>query len=120
MMNRIEYVSSIDFSNIINNPDFNDKRIISGIIRYFDEAMGLYDVLGNSRFVKINACQNNDFSVSFNIELASKQDTDVLQSIIESNRTISIYGRTFEAGSFRLADNTISIKMSPINCASPL
>ena len=119
-MNRIEYVSSIDFSNIINNPDFNDKRIISGIIRYFDEVMGLYDVLGNCRFVKINACQNNDFSVSFNIELASKQDTDMLQSIIESNRTISIYGRTFEAGSFRLADNTISIKMSPINCASPL
>ena len=121
-MNRIEYVSTINF-NSTTSPDSNDKSIISGIIKYFDESMGLYNVVGDKSFAKINACENKDLSVSFNIELASKQDTDVLQSIIESNRMISIYGRTFEAGSFRLSDNTISIKMSPvnqINYASPL
>ena len=121
-MNRIEYVSTINF-NSTTSPDSNDKSIISGIIKYFDESMGLYNVVGDKSFIQINACENADLSVSFNIELASKQDTDVLQSIIESNRIIGIYGRTFEAGSFRLSDNTISIKMSPvnqINYASPL
>ena len=79
--------------------------------------------MGDKSFIQINACENADLSVSFNIELASKQDTDVLKSIIDSNWIIGIYGRTFESGSFRLSDNTISIKMSPvnqINYASPL
>ena len=49
-MNRIEYVSSINFANEAN-PDFNDQSIISGIIKYFDEAMGIYNLVGDSHWV---------------------------------------------------------------------
>ena len=76
-MNRIEYVSSINFANEAN-PDFNDQSIISGIIKYFDEAMGIYNLVGDKSFKHINACSNYDGSVSFNIELNSNHEADVL------------------------------------------
>lgn len=120
-MNRIEYVSSINFANEAN-PDFNDQSIISGIIKYFDEAMGIYNLVGDKSFKHINACSNCDGSVSFNIELNSNHEADVLESIATSNSMINIYGRTFETEYGRVNDITVMVKVRPvqINYASSL
>ena len=120
-MNRIEYVSSINFVNEAN-PDFNDQSIISGIIKYFDEAMGIYNLVGDKSFKRINACSNYDGSVSFNIELNSNHEADVLESIASSNGIINIYGRTFETEYGRVNDITVMVKVRPvqINYASSL
>ena len=120
-MNRIEYVSSINFANEAN-PDFNDQSIISGIIKYFDEAMGIYNLVGDKSFKHNNACSNYDGSVSFNIELNSNHEADVLESIASSNSIINIYGRTFETEYGRVNDITVMVKVRPvqINYASSL
>jgi hypothetical protein len=88
------------------------------IIRYFDETMGLYGIIGNNT-ISIDVT-NTDGSLIFGINLRTVSDADTLESTLEQcSSPISIYGRSFSISYTRHNDLEIHITVSPVS-ASPL
>jgi hypothetical protein len=111
MSDRISYINSINFHG-------QQDDVAPMIIRYFDETMGLYSVIGDN-IVSIDAT-SVDGSIIFYIKLKSISDADVLENSLEKTSSpIIVYGRAFSISYTRYNDLEVNITVVPV-IASPI
>lgn len=95
---RIEFANSIDFGD--------QSDYIPGIIKFFDETMGLYNIVGNCNCNVVNATPG-DKVVLYTVEMGSAEDAKSLESVILQQPVIQIYGRVFNVHCTRSQDNNV-------------
>lgn len=98
-MDRVEFVNSLSF------PD----DIVPGIIKFFDQTMCLYNIIGGGLYSNINA-NGDDQSVCFDIKFESNEPMVKLESIINSmGNQATIYGRIFIIQCAHVDDTNMSV-----------
>jgi hypothetical protein len=99
-MDRIVFVQSIEYE------DFEKS-----IVRFFDENMALYNLVGEYQCgITGNV---DDASISFDLKFDEIRDIEKIYSVI-SGQTISIYGHMYSIEAMLEAD-TINIKLIDMN-----
>jgi hypothetical protein len=109
---RISYINSINF----HDGQQDNVDVAPAIIRYFDETMGLYGIIG-ANTASIDAT-TVDGSMMFCVKLKSVFDADALESILEQTTITFIYFRSFSISYTRHSDLEVYITVKPIT-ASP-
>ena len=97
-MDRIEFLHSIDQ---------NGKDFSSTLIGFFDQIMALYSLVGNYDAKVINYI---DDTVKFAVSFDESDTINRLENIlVQSNNSISLYGRVFNIYLNKTSDRDIEI-----------
>jgi len=83
-MDRIDFTKSI-------NANISIEQVV---VNYFDEIMGIYNVLGEYSNFKLKGTFGED-GVSFELRFRKKKDAETLYDSIKSLKSIEIYDRQF-------------------------
>lgn len=77
------------------------------IVRYFDETMALYDLVGTCENISVSSNQSE--SIKFNVLLSSNEEAIKLKEIIDFT-TLTVYDKTYNINS-KLNDRLVYIEL---------
>lgn len=99
-MNRIEFSDSITF----------EDNLVNGAIRFFDQIMIAYNMVGNYNSIKLDAHSSDPRLFILNVSCDSLDDANMIRSIIATECSqVELYGRKFILTTNIINENCISI-----------
>ena len=100
-MDRIQFVKSIEYN------DFEKS-----IVRFFDENMALYNLIGEYENIQCIKGNVDDKSISFSLKFNNKEDCEKMYFLI-CGEQICIYGRLYSIHT-KITTNILNIELIDI------
>lgn len=102
-MDRLQFVKSIGYDN------FKES-----IVRFFDENMALYNLVGEYKNINCITGNVDDKSITFDLKFNNVSDSNKMYLGISENESICIYGCTYKI-EVNLNGDTINIRLIDID-----
>lgn len=102
-MDRLQFVQSIGYENFEKS-----------IVRFFDENMALYNLIGEYKNINCITGNVDDKSITFDIKFDNISDSEKMCLIICNSKPICIYGGTYRIEA-NLDRDTINIRLIDID-----
>lgn len=97
-MDRIQFIQSIEYE------DFEKS-----IVRFFDENMLLYNLVGGYVDIKCITGNVNEKHITFDLSFNTSEDMDKMYLFLDQNKVITIYESEYEITSNKTDNNIINI-----------
>lgn len=101
-MDRIEFVQSIDYENFEKS-----------IVRFFDENMALYNLVGEYKNIGCITGNVDGSSITFDLTFNNKKDSKKMQAIIK-DKVVCIFECKYSIESI-VSNKTLNIKLLNMN-----
>lgn len=105
-MDRIEFSQSVKFANDNSDVVQQIEGCMPGIVQFFDQTMGLYNIIGDKKCYVVAKSPNKVMAV-YNLEMATEEDAAALMHDLQQQPLISIYGNQYAVSCSRLHDRVV-------------
>lgn len=99
-MDRLEFVKSIDFL---------ENDFVKCAKQFFEQNMLLYNLVGKYSNIRIRGDSISPNEIGFSITFENINDRQQMETILNNNRIISLYGKNFDVIATNIYDNSIDL-----------
>lgn len=104
-MTRIEFVKAINF---------NDNDYVACAVKFFDQNMLLYNLIGSCDCVNIEGDTSSPNIISFDIKFKSVKDLNNMIEIVNIHQVFPMYGKLFSLTTTNLGETTLRVSLTRI------